>query len=1186
MSASSPSSQPSCRAILVPTALLAVGLFLVPSAHALKGDANGDGQVNVQDARLVADYLVGNVLSIPRPADADVSGDGLVTTADALLILQFAKGLRTTFDFQSPLVLTVLPAVGSTNILLTANISVFFSEPISTNSLSGALTVKNVATGLAVPGRIERSQEGVIATFFPDQPLSPLTSYRVDVTTAVKDDEDNPLQQSFSGTFQTQALGTGVLVSTNNLSAPINELAPQPVVFKALSSSGTPVKQVPVTFTARMGSGVFDPSGKRQITVTTDDTGLARATFRVGGEAVVHTIEVGAIGFSAVPLLSIQAQALAPVNLRLYSGNNQNGSPGTVAPFPLVVQATDAGGNSIAGTPVTFKITHGQGNFGGQPEAIVPTNSSGAASALFTFGSSAGEIEVEAGFVGMQGQAPIFKLVNLIPQPLNPTTIVGRVIDAGTLKPLHRVYVYLVDTPTIWDWTDEDGVFNLTATPGSHVVSANGFESGPIEGRLYPVVAIPINVVEGQENDIGMPVLLPQLDDQSYIDVSEAQGGTLTLRSNPLWQLYVAPGQTRFANGTRTGRLYVASVPPDRIPMPVAGGKTSRFFDTIQPLNVVFDPPAQVAFPNADSLPAGTVTDIFTLSYTSGTFVRTGRGQVSEDGLVIRSLPGEGITMGGWHNAPDPVPPGTTCITGKIVSSNGGKGVPKCTITVGGQSGVTDGTGRYVLCNLVVNQPTVPIISCPKDSDKDGWCDVRELEIGTDPFNFDTDGDGAPDSIDPDPFDPDNKPTVSVRIPYCPSFAPKGYSFLYTITPPIPFFAESAQMVVKSEANIEVFRADVDKNGGQARGTWAKSSIEDLSDGTYFLTVEATYDGHTAVSNACTVKKSIHVQVVMDQKSYPNILYADGVSNTTVKLKATLFDDITPVEGETLNLEALNGSNVVSGSIENSVTTDVNGEAIANYTAPNLLGQSANETIGVYASAPGGQATLMTLPIYNFSGYDFRQLSRNIPSYNDSSFRSTGFSFGGKNGAEAVQAFLISMNSGLAGKSALELGGKLAKDAIWDAAQTSQVNPKIILVTLQKEASLIKNNPSPTANQLAAAMGCGKNKFPTFLAQVDCGARALGSLFNVPVPALGFSPTVPPRFAAYAARQFPGGSVDPVDRVVFNVGDRSTHAQFLYNPEVITSSPQTCHVRFSGIPFVSCGGVSNFVVRWAEYFGP
>ncbi len=742
-------------------AVVAAVLAVASPASAFIGDVSGDDRVDTLDARLIAGFLVGTSTSVPRPENADVNNDGLITTADALLIMQVSKGLRTSFASNALEVLAVMPSSGTTGVQLTANFSVFFSEPVLSGSLSGIILTDTV-TSLPVVGSFSPSQDGVIATFVPGQPLQPSRLYRINVTTAVKDNGGHELAHSFQSTFQTQVLGTGILVSTNGLSARINELAPQPVVFRALNNLGVPVKQVPVTFTAKMGSGVFEPSKSRQIVVLTDDTGFARSDFRLGGEAVLHTVEATAVGFSTVPMYTALALPMPAANLRIYSGNSQNGAPGTTAPFHLIAQATDVGGNSVAGTTITFNVIQGQGNFGGQPTVAIPTDSSGTARVAFTFGTTTGPVSVQASFLGLVGQAPTFSLLNLAPQPSSPTVITGRAIDANTLLPINHIYVYFVDNPSIWDWTDEFGAFSLTTIPGSHVVSVNGFESGPIGGVQYPVIAIPVNAVQGQINDISMPALLPQLDPLSYIDVSDTQGGTLTLRADPRWQMYVAPGQARFANGTGTGRLYVASVPPDRIPMPVAGGKTSRFFDTIQPLNVAFDPPAQVSFPNADNLPAGTVTDIFTLSYTSGTFVRTGRGQVSEDGQLVRSLPGEGITQGGWHNSPSPRPDPTTCLDGGVADGEG-KGIPACTVTYAGISAITDSEGRYRFCNVPANNPSAPIISCPVsdqcsiDTDHDGFCDEFERRHGGG-----SGGGGGGDGPPPED-DPDEKPDIKIK---------------------------------------------------------------------------------------------------------------------------------------------------------------------------------------------------------------------------------------------------------------------------------------------------------------------------------------------------------------------------------------------------------------------------------------
>jgi hypothetical protein len=87
-------------------ALLAVGLLLLaaPALHAqeasvvsaqIRGDVNGDGQVNAADAEAVRAYLVRGTVPAGRsmlPA-GDANGDGRVTAADAALISRFAAGV-------------------------------------------------------------------------------------------------------------------------------------------------------------------------------------------------------------------------------------------------------------------------------------------------------------------------------------------------------------------------------------------------------------------------------------------------------------------------------------------------------------------------------------------------------------------------------------------------------------------------------------------------------------------------------------------------------------------------------------------------------------------------------------------------------------------------------------------------------------------------------------------------------------------------------------------------------------------------------------------------------------------------------------------------------------------------------------------------------------------------------------
>ena len=67
------------------------------------------------------------------------------------------------------------------------------------------------------------------------------------------------------------------------------------------------------------------------------------------------------------------------------------------------------------------------------------------------------------------------------------------------------------------------------------------------------------------------------------------------------------------------------------------------------PGGVIFDPPAEVTYPNVAGLPPGDVADLFAFHHDIGQFVNIGPGTVSDDGSVIVSDPGFGIVQSGWH---------------------------------------------------------------------------------------------------------------------------------------------------------------------------------------------------------------------------------------------------------------------------------------------------------------------------------------------------------------------------------------------------------------------------------------------------------------------------------------------------------------------------------------------------------
>jgi len=105
-----------------------------------------------------------------------------------------------------------------------------------------------------------------------------------------------------------------------------------------------------------------------------------------------------------------------------------------------------------------------------------------------------------------------------------------------------------------------------------------------------------------------------------------------------------------------------------------------------------------------------------------------------------------------------------------------------------------------------------------------------------------------------------------------------------------------------------------------------------------------------------------------------------------------------------------------------------------------------------------------------------------------------------------IQRFLEDKRSALATKSFPDWQEVVrpAAEIIWQAAQESKINPKVILTTLQKEQSLI-TDPNPSLNQFDKAMGyrCPDNgscnpSSATFGKQVDGAAWQLRKYFNTP----------------------------------------------------------------------------------------
>ncbi len=101
-----------------------------------------------------------------------------------------------------------------------------------------------------------------------------------------------------------------------------------------------------------------------------------------------------------------------PTTLVNISDSEQEGVPGAVLGMPLVVEVRDQGGDVLAGSPVTFVVTEGDGAL--SVETTV-TDSSGRASSVLTLGNSLEPITVSVMVAGIE--QPVIFLIEAMATP-------------------------------------------------------------------------------------------------------------------------------------------------------------------------------------------------------------------------------------------------------------------------------------------------------------------------------------------------------------------------------------------------------------------------------------------------------------------------------------------------------------------------------------------------------------------------------------------------------------------------------------------------------------------------------------------------------------------------------------------------------------------------------------------------
>lgn len=478
----------------------------------------------------------------------------------------------------------------------------------------------------------------------------------------------NESRHSISVTFQ-QPVGARMTVGGGNgQSGIVNQTLAEPLVAVVKDSLNNPIAGRVVHFEVTRNNGVVRANAsdtpKRVVQVPTDGSGKAQVLFTIGDTAGEGNNRVVATALGVTGQVEFCASAVAanPDKILMVSGDNQRGVVGSPLANPLEALVIDIEGNPIKGINVTFTVEKGNGNLNGQQSLVRTTGTDGIARTVLTLGLEPGinNNVVNASFESLAGLPATFTASGLAPGNPADTRFSGVVLDNGH-TPIPNAVVSINDT-TVSDITDEKGQFSLENVPVGHI-HLHIDPSGSPRPETFPPLEFETVTVAGQNNTLGQPILLPAVDTVSSKIVGGDEDVTLQMPAVAGLELTVFANSATFPDGSKTGRLSISQVHLDKVPMPPPNG--TIFMPpawTIQPAGVVFDPPAAISIPN-DGLPPGRVIDIFQFDHTLNEFINVGKGTVSDDGLVIVSDPGYGITRTGWGGCGQPQPP-NTCASG------------------------------------------------------------------------------------------------------------------------------------------------------------------------------------------------------------------------------------------------------------------------------------------------------------------------------------------------------------------------------------------------------------------------------------------------------------------------------------------------------------------------------------------
>jgi pimeloyl-ACP methyl ester carboxylesterase len=258
--------------------------------------------------------------------------------------------------------------------------------------------------------------------------------------------------------------------------------------------------------------------------------------------------------------------------------------------------------------------------------------------------------------------------------------------------------------------TDSNGNFAFGALEtGTYLLDLSAADAYPRSSfKLRLPVEVDADKVLMLESPLRVPIA--RMDEKTEVHGLAKQ--TIISPTHPGVSLTIPAGAATFPDDVEEKSVALLYLPPEQLPGLMPGGQISSGVFSIQPSRTVFDPPAAITFPNYDGFAPGTTVPLMAVHPDSGEWLEIGSATVNDQGTLIESDPGSGVSWASCVGCCFPPQLVDVCgvVLQDVIVNDQLQCIPVVGATVCGPGAIcatTDEFGQFTLNDLPLQNPNL-----------------------------------------------------------------------------------------------------------------------------------------------------------------------------------------------------------------------------------------------------------------------------------------------------------------------------------------------------------------------------------------------------------------------------------------------------------------------------------------------